>query len=180
MRAITSSERFYNSCCQHRAAHQVKRARRPHPSSEGVMEMSVLGLGFEPLASAWIGRNPWSDALTCRRRGASTPAATPAIGPESTNGSKSPAPSATAVAIGLACDADSSGVEAALPAARTRARLRFLIVLRQVITVSRSCHQVGGRYRDSARASCTETSQQPSRRRRSQGPAYHSSTCSPP
>jgi hypothetical protein len=50
MRAIASSERFYNSCCQHRAAHQVKRARRPHPSSEGVTDMSVLGFGIEPLA----------------------------------------------------------------------------------------------------------------------------------
>jgi hypothetical protein len=41
---------LYNSCCRDREAHQVKRARRPRPSSERVMEMSVLGLGIEPLA----------------------------------------------------------------------------------------------------------------------------------
>ncbi len=48
--AITSSEKLYSSCCRDRAAHRVERATRPHPSSEGVMEMSVLGLGIKPLA----------------------------------------------------------------------------------------------------------------------------------
>src|ERR1700722_9728531 len=59
---------------------------------------------------------PCSDALTFRRRGASTGAATANFGPKSAEVREPPTASAMAAAIGPACGADSRGGEAALTA----------------------------------------------------------------
>ena len=96
-------------------------------------------LGFPHIPKPLVGRP------RMRRRGALTGAATPEVGPESAAGWEPPTASATAVATGPACDADSYRGRQHRRQSWTRARLPFRAMSVRTArrrTVSAATHSV--------------------------------------